>query len=163
MEASATATPSKAAASVPAATKSPTASATPTPTISDCMNTDIKVSVTADAQSYAIGQPITIATRITNIGSVACKRDLGALVNEVYVTNVDGLVIWTSDACQQDAKPQVSIMKPQVVFGNTQVWSGLNSGQNCTTAAADALPGKYLIFARNDVVVSKPFAIEITE
>lgn len=167
--ATATATASKAAAKATpktetkTATTKPTASPTPTPTITDCVNTNIKVSVTADALTYAIGQPVTIAMRIANIGDVPCKRDLGALVNEVYVTNVDGLVIWTSDACQKEAKPQVSIMNAKAVFGNTQVWSGLNSGQNCTTAAADAQPGKYLIYARNDVVTSKPFAIELTQ
>lgn len=145
------------------ATKSATPTPTPTPTITDCVNTDIRVSVTADKQTYAVGEPVTIAMRIANVGTVACKRDVGALVNEVYVTNVDGLVAWTSDACQKDAKPQVVIMKSKAVFGNTQIWSGLNSGQNCTTAAADAQPGKYLVYARNDVVVSKPFAIELTQ
>ena len=160
------AAPSKSAAAAADETKTvatATATPTPTPTITDCINSNIKVSVTSDAQSYVIGQPVTIAMRIANIGDVPCKRDLGALVNEVYVTNVDGLVIWTSDACQKDAKPQVSIMNAKSVFGNTQVWSGLNSGQNCTNAAADAQPGKYLIYARNDVVVSKPFAIELTQ
>lgn len=139
------------------------ASPSPTPTITDCVNANIRVEVTADAESYAVGQPVTIAMRISNIGDMDCKRDVGALVNEVFVTNVDGLVVWSSDACQKAAKPQIAIMKSKSVFGNTQIWSGLNSGQNCTTAAADALPGKYLIYGRNDVVKSKPFAIEITE
>ena len=158
--------PKKTPAATPTA-KMETATATPSPSASpkltDCLTTNIRVSVTADAQTYAVGQPVTIAMRISNIGAVPCKRDVGALVNEVYVTNIDGLVIWTSDACQKQAKPQVAIMKPNSVFGNTQIWSGLNSGQNCTTAAADAMPGKYLVYARNDVVVSKPFAIDITD
>jgi hypothetical protein len=160
-----TAAPAKqSGTATPAATSTPTA-ATPSasPTISDCINSAIKVSVTADAESYVVGQPITIAMRIANVGDVDCKRDVGALVNEVYVTNVDGLLMWSSDACQKEAKPQIAIMKSKAVFGNTQVWSGLNSGQNCTQAAADALPGKYLIYGRNDVVTSKPFAIEITQ
>lgn len=141
--------------------ESPTATASPQ--ITDCVNNSIKVSVTADAQTYAIGRPITIAMRIQNVGDVDCNRDVGALVNEVYVTNPDGLVIWTSDACQTEAKPQITLMKAKSVFGNTQVWSGLNSGQNCTNAAADAQPGKYLVHARNDMVVSEPFAIELTQ
>ena len=157
----------KATAAATPATTAETTTATPSPSASpkltDCLTTNIRVSVTADAQTYAVGQPVTIAMRISNIGAVPCKRDVGALVNEVYVTNIDGLVIWTSDACQKQAKPQVAIMKPNSVFGNTQIWSGLNSGQNCTTAAADAMPGKYLVYARNDVVVSKPFAIDITD
>ena len=154
------AAPAKKAAETTTAEKAtPSAS----PTITDCVNAAIKVNVTADAQTYVIGQPITIAMRISNIGAVDCKRDVGALVNEVYVTNVDGLLVWSSDACQKQAKPQIAIMKAKAVFGNTQVWSGLNTGQNCTQAAADALPGKYLIYGRNDVVTSKPFAIEITQ
>ena len=151
------------ASAAPTVTASTSATPTPTPTITDCVNDTIKVSVTADAQNYVIGQPITIAMRIENTGGVACKRDVGALVNEVYVTNPDGLVVWTSDACQKEAKPQVAVMKAGAVFGNTQVWSGLDSGQNCTNAAADSQPGKYLIYGRNDMVVSKPFAIELTQ
>lgn len=160
----AAAAPAKQAAKAKAETAT-AEKATPSasPAITDCVNTAIKVSVTADAQTYAVGQAVTIAMRIANVGAVDCKRDVGALVNEVYVTNVDGLVVWSSDACQKEAKPQIAIMKSKAVFGNTQVWSGLNSGQNCTEAAADALPGKYLIYGRNDVVTSKPFAIEITE
>lgn len=154
-----TATPTETVTAATTATPTPT----PSPTVTDCMNTDIRVSVTADKQTYTVGEPVTIAMRIANIGVVPCKRDVGALVNEVYVTNVDGLVVWTSDACQKDAKPQVVTMKSKAVFGNTQIWSGLNSGQNCTSAAADAQPGKYLVYARNDVVVSKPFAIELTQ
>ena len=163
-----TAEPTASAAATPkpsptAEKRTPTATPSASPKLTDCLTTNIRVSVTADAQTYTVGQPVTIAMRISNIGAVPCKRDVGALVNEVYVTNIDGLVIWTSDACQKQAKPQVAIMKPNSVFGNTQIWSGLNSGQNCTTAAADAMPGKYLVYARNDVVVSKPFAIDITD
>ena len=157
-----TAAPAKQAAKAETTTAEK-ATPSPSPTLTDCVNTAIKVSVTADAQTYVVGQPITIAMRIANIGEVDCKRDVGALVNEVYVTNVDGLLVWSSDACQKEAKPQIAIMKSKSVFGNTQVWSGLNTGQNCTQAAADAMPGKYLIYGRNDVVTSKPFAIEITQ
>lgn len=150
-------------AATPSSTKPATAEPTASPALLDCTNENIKVSVTADAQTYVIGQLITIAMRIANVGDVACRRDVGALVNEVYVTNSDGLVVWTSDACQQAAKPQVAVMKVGSIFGSTQVWSGLNSGQNCTNAAADAQPGKYLVYGRNDTVVSAPFAIELTD
>lgn len=169
---STTATPGVASASATAdlpAKQSSTPTSTPAPTATtavkptDCLTKDIVVTVTADAQTYLVGQPVTIAMRITNNGGTACKRDVGALVNEVYVTNVDGLVIWTSDACQKQAKPQVAVMKSKSVFGNTQIWAGSNSGQNCVPTAVDAMPGKYLIYARNDVVLSKPFAIEITD
>lgn len=143
----------------------PSKTATPTPTIGDCDNGDIQVTITADAESYAIGSPVTMAMRITNTGTVACKRDVGALANEVYVTDVDGAVVWSSDACQQEAKPQVATMPPGLVFGNSQVWGGQNSGRDCLSAAAaapDATAGTYLAYARNDSVVSKPFAFTIS-
>ena len=132
-----------------------------TPTIGDCANPDIEVSITADAESYAIGTPVTMAMRITNTGSVDCKRDVGALSNEIYVTDVDGAVVWSSDACQAEAKPQIATMKPGTVFGNTQIWGGQNSGRDCTQAAPDAAPGSYLAYGRNDTVISKPFAFTI--
>ena len=147
------------------ATKKAKPSKTATPTIGDCDNGDIQVTITADAESYAIGSPVTMAMRITNTGTVACKRDVGALANEVYVTDVDGAVVWSSDACQQEAKPQVATMPPGLVFGNSQVWGGQNSGRDCLSAAAaapDATAGTYLAYARNDSVVSKPFAFTIS-
>lgn len=134
---------------------------TPKPSIGDCANSDIEVSLTADALTYAIGSPVTLAMRISNAGSVDCKRDVGALSNEIYVTDVDGAVVWSSDACQVDAKPQIATMRPAAVFGNTQVWGGRNSGRDCTSAAPDAAPGSYLAYARNDTVSSKAFAFTI--
>ena len=151
-----------AATDTPTPTPTPTTtSATPTPTIGDCRNSDIKVTVTADATSYAIGSPVTMAIRISNIGKNECLRDVGALANEVLVTDIDGLVIWSSDACQSDAKPQVVSMKPGSVYGNTQVWGGSNSGRDCTSAAPDAPTGNYFAMARNDTVQSSKFAFTI--
>lgn len=138
-----------------------TVTATAAPVIGDCANSDIQVSITADAESYAIGKPITMAMRISNTGRVDCKRDVGALSNEVYVTDLDGAVVWSSDACQTNAKPQVALMRPGAVFGNTQQWSGRNSGRDCSSTAPDATAGSYLAYARNDTVVSKPFAFTI--
>lgn len=138
----------------------PTTSATPQ--TGDCANSDIEVSITADALSYAIGSPVTMAMRITNTGSAACKRDVGAVSNEVYVTDANGAVVWSSDACQTNPKPQVVVMRPAAVFGNSQVWSGSNSGRDCTQAAPDAAAGSYLAYGRNDTVVSKAFAFTIS-
>lgn len=138
-----------------------TVTATPSQTIADCANSDIEVSITADAVSYQIGSPVTLAMRISNTGKAACKRDIGALSNEVYITDADGAVVWSSDACQTDNRTQVVTMRPGAVFGNTQVWGGLNSGRDCSSAAPDAVPGSYLAFARNDSVVSKGFAFTI--
>lgn len=151
-----TATPSE------TATAKPTKSSTPTPSIGDCANPDISVSITADAESYVFGTPITMAMRITNVGTLDCKRDVGALSNEIYVTDVDGAIVWSSDACQKEAKPQIATMHPGAVYGSTQVWSGQNSGRDCTQAAPDAAPGSYLAYGRNDTVVSKPFAFTIS-
>ena len=140
-------------------TATPKASAKPS--IGDCSNTDIQVTITADAESYVIGSPVTMAMRIANVGSTDCKRDVGALSNEIYVTNIDGAVVWSSDACQVAAKPQIATMHPGSVFGNTQVWGGRNSGRDCSSAAPDAAPGSYLAYARNDTVSSKAFAFTI--
>lgn len=153
--------PSAKAASSETATAKAKPSVTPKPSISDCANSDIEVSVTADAVNYAIGSPVTLAMRISNTGTAECKRDVGALSNEIYVTDLDGAVVWSSDACQVDAKPQIVTMRPTAVFGNTQVWGGRNSGRDCTSAAPDAVPGSYLAYARNDTVTGKPFAFTI--
>ena len=146
----------------------PTASATTSakastaaPKIAACANHDILVSVTTDAEFYAIGTPVTMAMRISNKGTVECKRDIGSVSNEVYVTDADGAVVWSSDACQVNPKAQVVVMRPGAVFGIAQVWGGSISGRDCTQAAADATPGSYLAYARNDTVVSKVFAFTI--
>lgn len=143
------------------ATANVTAAATLGKSVPDCRNRDISLSVGTDADTYAIGTPVTISMRITNTGSAACMRDVGALVNEIYVTDVDGSVVWSSDACQTDTKPEVVTMQPGRTFGNSQIWGGANSGRDCTQAAADATAGTYLAYARNDTVQSKPFSFTL--
>ncbi len=145
----------------PAAKASRTHTPSATPTTVDCRNSSLAVSVTTDAQSYTVGSPVTIAMRISNLGATACKRDVGALPNEVWVTDASGLVVWTSDACQTAATPQVVVMPAHSVFGNTQVWSGTNSGRRCTTAAVDAPAGSYFAHARNNTVQAMPYAFSI--
>jgi len=153
--------PKATAARSETATKQAKPKVTPKPGIGDCANSDIEVTVTADALTYAIGSPVTMAMLISNTGTTECKRDIGALSNEIYVTDVDGAVVWSSDACQVAAKPQIVTMRPTAVFGNTQMWGGRNSGRDCTSAAPDAVPGSYLAYARNDTVTSKAFAFTI--
>ena len=144
--------------------KQPKKTTTPTPaqTVADCRGSELEVTITADALTYPVGSPVTLAVRIANLGTTACKRDVGALANEVYITDIEGTVVWSSDACQVDNRTQVVTMKPGSVFGNTQVWAGLNSGRDCASAAPDAAPGTYFAYGRNDSVVSKGFAFTLT-
>lgn len=142
--------------------KKPKKTPTPAQTVGDCRGSELEVTITADALSYPVGSPVTLAVRIANLGTTACKRDVGALANEVYITDIEGTVVWSSDACQVDNRTQVVTMKPGSVFGNTQVWAGLNSGRDCASAAPDAAPGTYFAYGRNDSVVSKGFAFTLT-
>lgn len=142
-------------------TKTAAATSSAASVTADCRNSALAVTVTTDSQSYAVGSPVTIAMRISNTGGTPCRRDVGALPNEVWVTDAAGLVVWSSDACQTAAKPQVVVMPAKSVFGNTQIWSGTNSGRDCTAAAADATAGSYFAHARNDTVQAKPYAFTI--
>ena len=163
------------AASSAAATASATASAsvstsptpTPTPTLTavpelrDCPNSRMVVTVSTDATTYKVGDRVTISMRIGQTGDTPCKRDIGALANEIYVTDANNLVVWSSDACQVDAKLQVVELAAGAVYGNTQVWNGANTGRDCSSLSPDATAGTYQAYARNDTVVSKPYTFNI--
>ncbi len=156
-----------ASARATSASASPSASATPTPTLTatpelrDCPNSRLVVTVTTDAPTYKVGDRVTLSMRIGQTGDTPCKRDIGALANEIYVTDTNNLVVWSSDACQADAKMQVVTLKPGAVYGNTQVWNGANTGRDCSSLSPDATAGTYRAFARNDTVVSKPYTFTI--
>ncbi len=154
-------TPATAPSLAAAAARSTTKAPSPSPTTADCRKSALTVTVTTDAQTYAIGSPVTLAMRISNTGGTACRRDVGALPNELWVTDASGLVVWSSDACQTAAKPQVVVMPARSVFGNSQVWNGTNSGRDCTAAAADATAGTYFAHARNDTVQAQAYAFTI--
>ena len=132
-----------------------------TPTLPDCTDASIGISVTTDATTYPVGNPVTIAMRISNTSTTDCMRDIGSLPNEVWVTDANGVVIWTSDACQASASSQVVDLTPGRTFGNTQVWNGTNSGRTCTTTASPAPAGNYVAYARNDRVTSQGYAFTI--
>ena len=134
---------------------------TRTPVLPDCLDRDLSISVFTDAATYPMGNPVTIAMRISNTGTTDCMRDIGSLPNEVWVTDANGVLVWTSDACQASATSQVVDMKPGRVFGNTQVWNGTNSGRTCTTTAPPAPAGSYIAYARNNQVTSKGYAFTI--
>ena len=164
-----TPTPSRATTVAPSATQSPVASPTPTPTptvstapaLRACDNDDIRVTVTTDRSTYGIGERVTMQMRIENVGDTACRRDVGALANELYIVDADDVVVWSSDACQKDAKLRLVTMRPGAAFGNTQTWTGSNTGRGCSSLAADAVEGEYRAFARNDTVVSAAAAFTL--
>ncbi len=134
---------------------------TRTPVLPDCLDRDLSISVFTDAATYPMGNPVTIAMRISNTGTTDCMRDIGSLPNEGWGTDANGVLVWTSDACQASATSQVVDMKPGRVFGNTQVWNGTNSGRTCTTTAPPAPAGSYIAYARNNQVTSKGYAFTI--
>lgn len=147
----------------PLDTRTATAKATAsrTPTLPDCRDGSIGISVATDATTYPVGNPVSIAMRISNTGTQDCMRDIGSLPNEVWVTDANGVVMWTSDACQASATSQVVDLTPGRAFGNTQVWNGTDSGRTCTTTAQPAPAGNYVAYARNDKVTSQGYAFTI--
>ena len=142
------------------ATPSPTVSSTPkvsaTPSTGACDNGSIEVQVSTDKQNYRLGENVVLQMRIVNTGGIECRRDVGALPNEMYIMDADDVVVWTSDACQTSARGEIVTMKPGAAFGNTQTWTGSNTGRGCSSLSADAAAGEYRAFARNDTVVSAP-------
>ena len=80
------------AASAPAPTPTPTAAVAPPPVLQegdDCPDSTLAVKGITSQPQYVVGDQPKFTMVVTNIGLVACKRDVGAAVLAAYVYGLD--------------------------------------------------------------------------
>ena len=145
--------------SVPAATTTEVVeSAAPEPSgpaaPTECSDSSIVVTASADARSYRVGarNPVLTLT-ITNVGPVACLRDVGPRVNELEIKS-GGYHIWSSDDCNASKKSKVMTLEPNEPVASSIEWNGRTSEKGCPNKGDKAKPGTYEVIGINGDVQS---------
>ncbi len=142
-----------------------TATATATAAVPvDCQDSAIKVRARTDKSTYVVGETPELKLTITNIGDLACKRDVGPRANELEVTS-GGYHVWSSDDCSASDASKIIVMKPGEKVSSSITWNGRLSQKGCPSEGAEAKPGRYDVVGRNGAVDSDgdPFSLIASE
>ena len=133
----------------------------------ECANSAIEVGATTDSTTYRVGSEDPVLTlSITNIGDVACLRDVGPLANELEITS-GGYHVWSSDDCPLSDESDVKLLEPGVPTLNTVTWNGRLSQKGCPNDGngKKAKAGRYEVIGRNidNFSDGTPFALSNRE
>ncbi len=144
------------ASASPSAGSQPSASpsASPAATAPACADSSIAVAVSTGSASTSVGSGMALTMSVTNTGSEACSRDVGAGANEVTITSGSALV-WSSDFCNPSTKKDTQVLDPGKEFTTSVTWPGNVTQQTCPDNQPLAQPGSYRAEARNGKVDSE--------
>jgi hypothetical protein len=145
-----------AAAADPAAAGSPPAAPQPCP--------DAATAVTAQPAraEYRVGQKPLLRLAVTNLGTVACTRDLDARLQEVLLYAADGVTrLWSSNDCYPADSVDVRLLQPSETVSYSVTWSGRSSQPACAGPRVRVGPGDYLVIARLGPLASGPAPLRL--
>ena len=95
--------------------QTPTAAVQPPPVLKegdDCPDSTLAVKGLTNAPQYFIGDQPKFTMVVTNIGLVACKRDVGAAVLAAYVYSLDNKRLWSNLDCAPSNETLVKTFTP---------------------------------------------------
>ena len=128
-------TPVLAPAESPATpTPTPTAAVEPPPILQagdDCPDSTLAVKGITNAPQYVIGDQPKFTMVVTNIGLVACKRDVGAAVLAAYVYSLDNTRLWSNLDCAPSNETLVKTFNPGEQVTTEVTWTGMGSAPQC--------------------------------
>ena len=82
-----------------------------------------------------------ISVVVTNIGLVACKRDVGAAVLAAYVYGLDNNRLWSNLDCAPSNETLVKTFNPGEQVTTEVTWTGMGSAANCPLPRQPIGPG----------------------
>jgi hypothetical protein len=136
---------------VPPAEQAPPPSATPTAAVipppvlkpgDDCPDSTLAVKGITGPQ-YVVGEQPQFTMVVTNIGLVACKRDVGAAVLAAYVYSLDNQRLWSNLDCSHSNETLVKTFDPGEQVTTTVTWTGMGSAPQCPLPRQPIGPGTY--------------------
>lgn len=141
---------------------STTSSATPV-AAGQCPDQSLAVRVTAGEPNYRAGAEPDFTIVITNIGTTACERDLGAGMQQVLVYSLDGNQrLWANTDCFPEATADMRSLEPGDQAAFSVKWSGTTSEPGCETPREPVGPGAYTVVGQLGGLRSSPEAFNIT-
>ncbi|MFD6893678.1 hypothetical protein ACFWB0_03890 [Rhodococcus sp. NPDC060086] len=159
-DSSASSSTSGAAESGPGAGTTP-ASASTAP--GQCSDQSLAVRVTAGEPNYQVGTEPEFTIVITNIGTAACERDLGAGLQQVLVYTLDGNNrVWANTDCFPDSTADLRSLAPGDQAAFTVQWSGTTSEPGCEAPREPVGPGAYTVVGQLGGLRSSPEPFNVT-
>lgn len=127
----------------------------------DCAESAILVEATTDASTYAVGSEPVLSLVITNVGDVACLRDIGPKANELEIKS-GGYHVWSSDDCSASQRSKIETLEPGQKVASSISWDGKLSQKGCPKQNKAAKAGRYEVIGRNVDAVSDPTPFALT-
>ena len=130
----------------PAPTPTPTAAVMPPPVLKegdDCPDSTLAVKGITNQPQYVVGDQPKFTMVVTNIGLVACQRDVGAAVLAAYVYSLDNTRLWSNLDCAPSNETLVKTFQPGEQVTTEVTWTGMGSAPQCPLPRQPIGPGTY--------------------
>ncbi|WP_026357020.1 hypothetical protein [Mycobacterium sp. 141] len=143
----------------PAPTATPTAAVTPPPVLKegdDCPDSTLAVKGITSQPEYVVGDQPKFTMVVTNIGLVACKRDVGAAVLAAYVYSLDNTRLWSNLDCAPSNETLVKTFNPGEQVTTEVTWTAMSSAPQCPLPRQPIGPGTYNLMVQLGNLRSAP-------
>ncbi|MGE0780726.1 hypothetical protein [Mycolicibacterium sp.] len=130
----------------PPPTPTPTAAVVPPPLLKegdDCPDSTLAVKGITNEPQYVVGDQPKFTMVVTNIGLVACQRDVGAAVLAAYVYSLDNQRLWSNLDCAPSNETLIKTFQPGEQVTTEVTWTGMGSAPNCPLPRQPIGPGTY--------------------
>ncbi|ABM16115.1 MULTISPECIES: hypothetical protein [Mycolicibacterium] len=130
----------------PPPTPTPTAAVVPPPILKegdDCPDSTLAVKGITNQPQYVVGDQPKFTMVVTNIGLVACQRDVGAAVLAAYVYSLDNQRLWSNLDCAPSNETLIKTFQPGEQVTTEVTWTGMGSAPNCPLPRQPIGPGTY--------------------
>jgi len=140
-------------------TPTPTAAVQPPPVLKegdDCPDSTLAVKGLTNAPQFFIGDQPKFTMVVTNIGLVACKRDVGAAVLAAYVYTLDNKRLWSNLDCAPSNETLIKTFTPGEQVTTAVTWTGMGSAPHCPLPRPAIGPGTYNLVVQLGNLRSQP-------
>jgi hypothetical protein len=124
----------------------PVSAVTPPPVLKDgddCPDSTLAVKGITNQPQYLVGEQPKFTMVVTNIGLVACQRDVGAAVLAAYVYSLDTNRLWSNLDCAPSNETLVKKFSPGEQVTTEVTWTGMGSAPQCPLPRQPIGPGTY--------------------
>jgi hypothetical protein len=149
-------TPSVVATTTPATPPPPPAPPQP------CPDSVTLVTATVGAPSYRVGARPVFTLHITNVGPVACTRDVSHQFRALVVVPVGSTApLWSSSDCYAVVTHEVPLLQPGQAVSYSVDWAGRTSAPGCPGSRTVVPAGQYEVIGKlgNLTGAATPFTL----
>ena len=154
------------AAEGPEPKPTPTKAVEPPPVLKagdDCTDSTLAVKGITNEPRYVVGDQPKFTMVVTNIGTVACKRDVGAAVLSAYVYSLENKRLWSNLDCAPSNETLVQTIEPGKQVTTEVTWTGMNSAPDCPLPRQPIGPGTYNLVVQLGNLKSAPVPFVLTD